>query len=94
MQCQTIKKDKECFFWKKSGCIQDAGCCAVVSEKCEGCSRAETWPTGSYCSVYAEPAKQWMLGLCNMATHIKIESQETQKMLNPLKASKRGVGRR
>lgn len=94
MLCQTVKKDKDCFFWGKSGCKQELGHCQAVVEKCEGCARLETWPTGKYCVTFADPAKQWALGLCNMATHIKLEAEETQKMLNPLKASKRGVGRR
>lgn len=94
MQCQTIKKNKECYFWGKAGCKQEAGQCFAVVEKCDGCSRREEWPDGFYCTIYGEPEKQWALGICNMATHIKIESQETQKMLNPLKASKRAAGRR
>ena len=92
MQCQTIKKDKECYFWTTTGCNQELGQCSNLVEKCEGCSRIEEMPTGQYCTVYAQPAEQWALGLCNMATHIKLESDETQKMLNPLKASKRGSG--
>ncbi len=93
MQCQTIKKEKECYFWSNNGCVQEPGQCHSVVEKCEGCSRIEEWPTGKYCVTYAQPGEQWALGLCNMATHIKLESAETQKMLNPLKASKRGAGR-
>ncbi len=92
MQCQTVKKDKECFFWAKSGCTQSEGQCAAIIEKCDGCSRVEEWPTGKYCTTYGMPVEQWKIGLCNMATHIKLETEETQKMINPLKASKRGTG--
>lgn len=89
MRCQTIKQDKECFFWAAAGCTHEDGKCHAVVEKCEGCGRLETWPTGKYCGIYALPEHHWSLGICNMATHIKIEAEETQKMLNPLKASKR-----
>ncbi len=89
MLCQTVKKDKDCFFWSKNGCSQEVGHCNPIEEKCEGCARVEEWPTGKYCNAYAIPSIQWALGVCNMATHIKLEAQETQKMLNPLKASKR-----
>ena len=89
MLCQTIKKDKDCFFWSTSGCSFTGGQCRVVVEKCEGCARTEQWPTGSYCSSYPAPDKHWSLGICNMATHIKLEEEKVQKALNPLKASKR-----
>ena len=94
MLCQTIKKDKECHFWSTSGCVHEAGQCHKIIEKCEGCSHTEEWPTGNFCNAYAYPENQWALGICNMATHIKAEAAEAQKMVNPLKASKRaGRGR-
>lgn len=94
MQCQTIKKDKDCFFWAKE-CTFPGGECRSVVEKCDGCARVEEWPRGKFCGSYPAPNKQWALGMCNMATHIKLEQEATQKMLNPLKASKRmGGGRR
>lgn len=93
MLCQTIKKDKDCYFWGDEGCSFTEGHCHVIVDKCEGCSRTEPWPTGSYCTSYPAPEKHWKVGLCNMATHIKVEEEKQQKMLNPLKASKRKVGR-
>ncbi len=93
MQCQTVKKDKDCFFWGAQGCTFKGGQCQPVVEQCEGCSRTEEWPDGRYCQSYPAPAKHWSIGLCSMATHIKVEEEKTQKMLNPLKASKRKVGR-
>ncbi|MBI5440506.1 MAG: hypothetical protein HY900_04760 [Deltaproteobacteria bacterium] len=93
MQCQTVKQDKECFFWGAEGCSFGGGQCRPVVEKCEGCSRVEEWPQGRYCQSYPAPDKHWSIGLCSMATHIKVEEEKTQKMLNPLKASKRKVGR-
>ncbi len=92
MLCQTIKKGKDCFFWHEE-CTFPGGQCRVVVEPCEGCGRIEGWPTGSYCTSYPAPERHWSLGLCNMATHIKLEEEKVQKQLNPLKASKRG-GRR
>ncbi len=89
MRCQTIKKDKECFFWATCGCTQEEGQCQPIVEKCEGCGRVDPIGEEKYCAVYAMPEHQWSNGICNMATHIKLESQETQKMMNPLKASKR-----
>jgi hypothetical protein len=93
MQCQTVKQDKECFFWGADGCTFAGGQCRPVVEKCEGCSRVEEWPRGRFCQSYPAPDKHWSIGLCSMATHIKVEEEKTQKMLNPLKASKRKVGR-
>jgi hypothetical protein len=94
MLCQTIKKEKDCFFWNVGGCSFPGGQCRIVVENCEGCGRTEQWPTGTYCSSYAAPDKHWSLGICNMATHIKLEEEKVQKALNPLKASKRGAGGR
>ena len=89
MLCQTIKKERDCFFWGTSGCSFPGGQCRAVVDKCEGCGRTEQWPTGSYCASYPAPDKHWALGMCNMATHIKLEEEKVQKALNPLKASKR-----
>lgn len=94
MLCQTIKPDRDCFFWADQGCTFPGGQCRSVVEKCEGCSRIEEWPTGQYCGSYPVPSKHWSLGLCNLATHIKLEEEKVQKMLNPLKASKRKAGGR
>lgn len=93
MLCQTVKKDKDCYFWGEEGCTFAGAHCHPVVEKCEGCSRTEDWPTGKYCTSYPAPEKHWRVGLCNLATHIKVEEEKQQKMLNPLKASKRKVGR-
>ena len=93
MQCQTIKKDKDCFFWAEE-CTFPGGQCRNLVEKCDGCGRMEEWPSGKYCTSYPAPDKHWSLGMCNMATHINLEEEDTQKMINPLKASKRMGGRR
>jgi hypothetical protein len=94
MLCQTIKKDKDCYFSAADGCAFVGGQCRVVVERCEGCNRIEEWPEGRYCSSYPAPEKRWTLGMCNLATHIKLTEEATQKTLNPLKASKRKAGAR
>ena len=94
MVCQTVKIEKDCHFSGSEGCTFHGGQCRPVVERCEGCGRIEEWPTGHYCSSYPVPEKRWTLGLCNLATHIKIEEASVQKALNPLKASKRRAGAR
>jgi hypothetical protein len=94
MVCQAIKKDKDCHFWGNEGCTFLGGQCRPVVERCEGCSRVEEWSAGRYCTSYPLPEKRWTLGLCNLATHIKIGEESVQKALNPLKASKRKAGAR
>jgi hypothetical protein len=76
MLCQTIKKEKDCFFWNVGGCSFPGGQCRIVVENCEGCGRTEQWPTGTYCSSYAAPDKHWSLGICNMATPSRPASVE------------------
>lgn len=93
MLCQTIKKDKNCFFWGDVGCTQVGGQCRPVVESCDGCSRVEDWPAGRYCASYPVPKHRWTLGICNMASHLNLEQAGVQRQLNPLKASKRRVGR-
>ena len=42
---------------------------------------------GEFCSVYLFPSRKWTRG-CPMADRVALEA--TEKMINPLKASKRG----
>lgn len=92
MICDTIKKGNECFLMGKTGCTLAAGACQQAVAQCEGCDRQKTFPTGKFCNVFAHPASKWMFGgTCNLATHIKREEKKEEKMLNPLKASKRAV---
>jgi hypothetical protein len=44
----------------------------------------------AYCNVYQNPASKWAGGMCNFATHAKVEKKVDTKMVNPIKASKRG----
>ncbi len=72
-----------------------AGVFTPVVEKCEGCERIVEAEGDNYCYAYARPEAKWRLGLCNFATHQKIELAAGQAKVNPLKASKRAMaGRR
>ena len=95
MHCQFVKPGKDCFFMSKHGCgfgPADETCQPVV-DQCEGCGHLEQWPTGKYCARYAAPASKWQFGICNMATHVKIEEKKEERKINPLKASKRAARR-
>ncbi|MDD2966700.1 MAG: PxxKW family cysteine-rich protein [Desulfovibrionaceae bacterium] len=61
-----------------------------VVEQCEGCNRLREFEGEKFCSSYAFPAKKWMGGNCNFATHIKVAVAKGAKV-NPLKASKRAA---
>jgi hypothetical protein len=94
MECATIKEGTYCTFMAKSGCTFSGGRCISVAEKCEGCANTKEFPAGVFCTVFANPGSKWMLGRCNFATHIKAEGKKEEKMLNPLKASKRAAGKK
>ena len=89
MICASIKEGVECFFMSKEGCQFNGGSCHPIVEQCEGCQKAQEFPSGVYCISFPEPAVKWRLGTCNMATHIKAEVKKGVKV-NPIKASKRG----
>ena len=93
MQCQTIQPGVECNFWKKSGCTFVGNSCNNVVEACEGCERIVDSSIGPVCTSYPAPEKKWTGGLCNFATHQKVEIENIQQKINPLKASKRAAGR-
>ncbi len=67
--------------------------CSEIVEKCDGCGRIITQNDKRFCSVYPTPASKWKKGLCNFATHAKLEvpKEETGKKINPLKAAKRAA---
>ena len=91
MLCTTVRKDNECVFMKKSGCSYEGGACKPIDEKCEGCNRVGEFESGKYCTSAPDPEAKWLLGNCNLATHITMEVTETKQKVNPLKASKRGA---
>ncbi|MGC8718616.1 MAG: PxxKW family cysteine-rich protein [Thermodesulforhabdaceae bacterium] len=92
MICQTVRAGSECAFMTPNGCGYNGGTCHPIVEKCEGCQKIITLATGKYCSVFPNPSIKWRNTICNMATHVKIEtSSQQQEKINPLKASKRSA---
>ncbi len=90
MICTTVRKDSECFFMKKSGCTFNGGSCSPITEKCEGCNKIIEFSSKNYCSSVPGPDSKWRNGICNMASHVKVEEVKKVQKLNPIKASKRG----
>ncbi|PLX92649.1 MAG: hypothetical protein C0619_05455 [Desulfuromonas sp.] len=93
MQCQTVLPGTECTFWKKTGCSAENGSCKVVVEECEGCDRIAEGTIGKVCTAYPDPAAKWVNGLCNFATHRKVDVKIDDVRVNPLKAAKRASKR-
>lgn len=65
---------------------------APVIEDCHGCGHVRLLDGNGFCRSYANPAAKWSLGMCNFATHKRIEKTKDDHKVNPLKASKRGAG--
>lgn len=61
-----------------------------IVEQCNGCDRVRNFEDQQFCSSYPAPARKWVGGRCNFATHIKTETTVKAKV-NPLKASKRAA---
>ena len=95
IQCNTVRPGIECEFMAASGCMYDGNTCYQVHEECEGCANVVEFKAGKFCSVYAEPAAQWELGICSFATHKRyVPASKGAISTNPLKASKRAAGGR
>ncbi len=94
MQCQTVLPGTECTFWAKSGCTFEGHSCQVVVGECEGCDRIVEGTIGKVCSAYPSPSQKWAGGLCNFATHKKIEIKTVEAKVNPLKASKKASAKK
>ena len=62
----------------------------TAHSECEGCGHIRGYEGESYRESYRIPAAKWALGMCNFATHKRIEKTAEARSLNPLKASKRG----
>ena len=93
MLCTTVRAGQECAFMSKAGCSYNGGICEPAVEACEGCAKLIEVEGGFYCSSAPNPAVKWRLGKCNLATHVKEMIAVDQVKLNPIKASKRAVGR-
>lgn len=94
MQCQTVLPGTECTFWSKQGCNFTGSSCQNVVAECEGCERIVEGTIGKVCSVAPSPERKWAAGLCNMATHRKVEIKTVEAKVNPLKASKKASAKK
>ncbi|MBU0729693.1 MAG: PxxKW family cysteine-rich protein [Proteobacteria bacterium] len=74
--------------------IYSSGLFKHIIDKCEGCDRIIENNNNKFCTSYSNPESKWRLGLCNFATHAKIELAVSQVKVNPLKASKRAMGKK
>ena len=93
MICQTVRKGNECAFMTGKGCGYNGGVCHEIVEACKGCNRATQIAAGWYCGACPDPAVKWKSGKCNLATHIVAAVTTAKAKINPLKASKRGMGK-
>jgi len=91
MQCQTVLPGSECTFQGTQGCVFSGGSCKIIVENCEGCERVVESKIGKVCSAYPAPEKKWQNGICNFATHVKIDIKSEEQKINPLKASKKAA---
>ncbi len=69
--------------------FQKFGFSPIVSQ-CTGCAHVRGNDGVGFCNSYANPTAKWAAGMCNFATHAKVEKAKDTKSVNPLKASKRG----
>ncbi|HKL49127.1 MAG TPA: PxxKW family cysteine-rich protein [Desulfuromonadales bacterium] len=93
MQCQTVLPGTECTFWTKNGCVFQGNTCQTIVDECEGCGRIVEGTIGKVCSACPSPSVKWKEGLCNLATHRKVEIATEQARVNPIKASKKAAGK-
>lgn len=94
MQCQTVLPGTECTFWSKTGCVFTDSSCQTVVEECQGCERIVEGSIGQVCSAAPSPSRKWAAGLCNLATHKKVEIKSIEAKVNPLKASKKASAKK
>ena len=72
--------------------LQQSGFFTPIVEQCEGCERVVETNNVKFCKTYAFPDAKWRLGICNFATHKKVEIAVSTIKVNPLKAAKRASG--
>ena len=106
LSCEKERSPKRCIFWKKgkagrSRCTFNDGQCSSTVEQCIGCKyvdkigskQNETSDTRKmFCLVYMNPLALWNSGKCPMFEdpNAVAEEEKKKKMLNPMKASKKG----
>jgi len=74
--------------------IYTTGIFSPIIDKCEGCDRVLEVESQKFCKTYSTPAAKWKLGICNFASHVKPEVLTSTIKVNPLKASKRAMGKK
>ena len=74
--------------------IYTSGIFNPIIEKCEGCERIIEVESQKICKTYISPEAKWKLGICNFASHVKPEITASTIKINPLKASKRAMGKK
>jgi hypothetical protein len=92
MQCRTTLPGTECTFAGKEKCTYPKGECQQIVEECTGCDKIAEGVQWQVCSAYPEPGKKWQGGICNAASHVKVEVKSDVAKVNPLKASKKAAG--
>jgi len=73
--------------------IYSSGIFNPVIDKCEGCNQVIEVESQKICKTYTSPVAKWKLGICNFASHVKPDISAATAKINPLKASKRAMGR-
>jgi len=74
--------------------IYTTGVFSPIIDKCDGCDRIIEVESQKFCKTYSAPAAKWKVGICNFATHAKPEVLTSTIKVNPLKASKRAMGKK
>lgn len=74
--------------------IYTSGIFNPIIEKCDGCDRVIEVEAQKYCKTYSAPMAKWKLGICNFASHVKPEFVASSAKVNPIKASKRAMGKK
>ncbi len=74
--------------------IYTTGIFNPVIDRCDGCDRVIEVESQKFCKTYSTPAAKWKLGICNFASHVKPEVLTSTVKVNPLKASKRAMGKK
>lgn len=92
-KCQEKRPGSSCIWALKDGRCKVLWYCSEIVKECKGCGKIVFYKEKAYCAVTLWPEYKWDLGkTCNMATHVKRAAKVTdEKMLNPLKASKRSL---